>query len=176
MDSCPYPNDLVSKIQPSFPFQIIYLTTHSLVEMMIGVICTCMPALSQTMRQHLPPYETLKSRLYSSFRMAERSLSKGKVGSSAYMRQSSTRSKDHYVVSEDGLVGNTDGNNASEYEMGNVKLVHTFIGSGKKHRTNENGIHMKQEIQQETGPMVGKQCGSGRIWEVHKVIVGTEMV
>ena len=54
-------------LYPFQPYNLLRLTLLSLVEMFVGIICACMPALARAYRHHLPYYEKLKNSVCSRF-------------------------------------------------------------------------------------------------------------
>ncbi|KAI9691510.1 MAG: hypothetical protein M1822_007581 [Bathelium mastoideum] len=119
----------------------------SLVEMEVGVICSCAPALSQTLRHHLPPYEVLRSQIYASLNLSRRSRSQGTDGSSADDMQFSAKSKESAAVSDYAML--SKGFNApSLIELSHAEPTKTTISGGGRIRNGE-GIWMERQVELE---------------------------
>ena len=135
---------------------------------MIGVICTCAPSSSKMLQEHLPSFETLKSRLQTSFRTTGHFISKvsTKSSSSGYERRGSNnhQSGDHLSYKERLTGGKTAGDRG--YEMHDGNAFQTFVGEGTGRFTpTKDGIHLKSEILQERTVGDGLYGGDGRKWE-----------
>jgi hypothetical protein len=115
--------------------------------MEIGVICSCAPALSQTLRHHLPAYGVLKSRIYASFNLSRQSHSQGTDRSTTDNMDISGQSKTFLVMSDYVMLGK--GENASrEIELDKANPMKTVISGGGGNRKGE-GIWMKHQLEQE---------------------------
>ena len=119
-------------------------------ESTIGVICSCAPAFSQSLRHNLPAYESFKSKLSSlvgskrsTALSGEKSDLSGRSG-----RPGSNPSDKYYIVSDISLPDNEHNIGAQGYELGSVPTVQTFVGNGSQADDVEKGIRMKYEISQ----------------------------
>ena len=106
----------------------------SCIEMLVGVICACMPSFSKLLRHHHSEAQQLKSFFFSSFSIL-RSTVKGirgtmtaSTGGGRYLNENSCQS--HNFVPLDDAVS-------------------TFIGGGERLSVPENVIYMKQDIEQQ---------------------------
>lgn len=152
------------------------LTACSIVEMMIGVICTCAPAFSQTLREHLPPYEMLKSQLQSSFRTLGKSRSKVTSESSAYHRQNSANSNDNGFGREHGFLGKASDQSLRAYGLGKLGSTKALVESGREGSAEAPGIRLEQHIRQNHGPRHADAEDLGRNWGTETVIEGSAQV
>lgn len=119
----------------------------SLVEMEIGVICSCVPALSQTLRHHLPAYNVLKTRIYASFNLSRQSRSEGTNRSTMDSMHIPDQSKTSFVMSNYAVLGK-GGNASSETELNKANPMETVISGGGGSQRGE-GIWMKHQLEQE---------------------------
>ena len=115
--------------------------------MEVGVICSCAPALSQTLRHHLPPYEVLRSQIYASFNLSRRSRSQGTDGSTGDDMHFSAKSKDSAATSNYAIL--SKGANApSVMELGHSEPTKTIISGGGTVRGG-GGIWMERQVELE---------------------------
>ena len=125
--------------------------------MYIGVICACMPALHKTIRHHSPTIESLRGLLGSGF-SGFRSNRSGNTGrrlgaNDARGRKESTpqenRSGDkgpYYNISAPES-RDTNLSVPLEYELGQLKSVHSLIGTGRRDVVaTDDRIHLTREV------------------------------
>ncbi|KAI9711710.1 MAG: hypothetical protein M1820_001854 [Bogoriella megaspora] len=138
-----------SRIQTTDDILLLLVPTliTSLVEMEIGVICSCAPALSQTLRHHLPPYEILRSQISAGLNLSWRLRSRSTGTSTEDASNLSAQSKDSGATSEYAML--SKGMNApSVIELGNAEPTKTIISGGKGMRS-EDGIWMERQVELE---------------------------
>lgn len=96
--------------------------------MSIGVMCTCAPAISQTIRHHFPPYEVLKSRLLYSI-----------------LRQSRSASGHDDRLNSEASVNNPNQIILRKYQPSYLRSVQPFVGTGKRLDLEEDCIQLRQD-------------------------------
>lgn len=150
--------------------------TTSLVEMMIGVICTCAPSFSKTLHEHLPSYKTLKSRLQSSFRSTAQFIAKGSTkSSSGYERQDSNQNSCDHISYKERMTGGTIPGDGA-YQMRNRNFFQTLVKEGPEGFATEDDIHLKNEIFQERTAGDELYPGDKRKWEPNTAVTEADMV
>ncbi|MCJ1405114.1 hypothetical protein MMC11_008340 [Xylographa trunciseda] len=115
-----------------------------IVEMTLGVTVSCMPAFSHMLHQHVSSLSVLRSRLTSLFSKTARSTKGSSTGWSSKHTAPSASEQAGFVRVHDGDMS------VSDYEMARYKAPRTYISSGKSGRTEEDGVHLKYEVKQET--------------------------
>lgn len=123
---------------------------YRLVEMMIGVICTCAPAFNKAFQDNLHQFEALASRLRSSFSSSKQGYSKSYNQSSVHYER---RDSDQNSGAQMGYSHRMTGMNATErqgHELRPASSFQTSVGGGAEGFTkHDRGIHKKCEITQE---------------------------
>ncbi|MCJ1342805.1 hypothetical protein MMC31_000994 [Peltigera leucophlebia] len=129
-------------------FPVILL---ALVEMCVGVICSCMPAFSSMFRHHLHSFEKIKSSLSSHYRSFRHKFSSRSGPESAPSR---SESADGYLMPYSSLEGSEKSKKQSKSlpalhsRLGQLDTLRTYIRGGQKSETPEEGIHVTQDIEQ----------------------------
>ena len=129
----------------------------SLVEIQMGIITASMPSLAGMMRHHLPPWEMIRARL------PHRHFGLGNGGSSRiYFRlfgraQSIQPNSGKPKTSESsGMTLRYEGQRKPgpkgssllpSFELGSLSSVKTFIYSGRHNYVDEDGIHLKHNVE-----------------------------
>ncbi|KAA6410958.1 MAG: hypothetical protein FRX48_05269 [Lasallia pustulata] len=143
---------------PDFTWYLFPAVNFALVEICVGVICSCMPCVSCMLRHHLPPYEKMKSLLYSRLSFV-RTLVTTPGGSHYSNSKSKPNHKDQHGQWRDGSTivltthkpKNSTHSNPNTDHMGDVKTTHTYIDGGKNDQDGQvggRGIHLRYDLQQ----------------------------
>ncbi|KAL9074038.1 MAG: hypothetical protein Q9157_004528 [Trypethelium eluteriae] len=138
-----------SQIQTTDDILLLLVPTliTSLVEMEVGVICSCAPALSQTLHHHLPPYEVLRSQISAGLNLSRRSRSGDSDVSKSEASNSYAKSNDSGPTSEYTLLGK--GMNTPGFiELGHAEPTKTIVSGGSGIRR-EDGIWMERQVELE---------------------------
>ena len=122
----------------------------------LGIICSCMPALSKTLRHHLPLLKTFRTSLYCRLRSSHSHGSKS-VGSKIQSNNSSpfpvVASKSpgnaSYVHTRTECSNEHDDSAQPSYELGQLQSVRTFIGTTEGGAALDDKIHLTHEIFQQ---------------------------
>ncbi|MCJ1254826.1 hypothetical protein MMC24_002642 [Lignoscripta atroalba] len=145
-----------------FTWHLLPVLMLTIAEMTIGVTCSCMPAFACMLRHHLPPYESLKSLLLSRVKSlatvltrrtgSQCSRSDGPSTTPSFSECSKTFTpKTHPSAnvswqSRDRCT--SDSRTQSRYELGQMRTTRTYIKGGMRTDVHDDGIHLKQEVQQ----------------------------
>ena len=117
--------------------------------MSLGVSICCTPALSLSIRQTLPSFGSLLSRVSSRFSFSSRWRSKETPSNdSRNLREgfSGDNKSSHHLSTVNAAYAGKD----SHYELGVFKPVKAYIGTGKSERRSEDGVHLRYDLQQES--------------------------
>lgn len=137
-----------------------------LVEIDVGVMTACLPALARMLHHHLPPWKSIKSRL-SQYRLTTFFSSAGGSFKHSQKSQSEleTPRKDSRLPAQHRSTAVTLHHDSSlgpyvnleakaeptirdDLEMGPMTSVKTFIGGGRQTDYEEDGIYLKHDISQ----------------------------
>ena len=129
--------------------------------MYIGIICSCMPALSKTFHYHLPTLKSLGSFWYTrlsglrwgrSGSGSRRYVSKwtdpsGDSGESDSVRKADVGGRSYYKISAKGSRDTKNGTQA-QYELSQMKAPRSFIEKNGNENVvaNEDRIHLTTEV------------------------------
>lgn len=127
-----------------------------LLEMNIGIICLSLPAFSKTLHHHLPPLNTLRSRLHSQLVKLQSKGSHEVTGRSRTTRLDG-RDRPSMMNSDQGpYVDLQDQPRQSQtpgiqpaYQMGDLNRIKTFIRRGADGGASDDKIHLTYSIEQE---------------------------
>ena len=132
------------------------ITLLRAIEMDLGIICSCMPTLSKTLRHHLPLLKTFRASLYSRLRSSHPYESKSNGsntqsnGSNPFpvvAAKSPGNASDTHMGTE---YSNRHGSYAQpSYELGQIQSVRTFIGTTQGGAALDDKIHLTHEILQQ---------------------------
>ncbi|MCJ1427686.1 hypothetical protein MMC29_005591 [Sticta canariensis] len=130
-------------------FPVILL---ALVEICVGVICSCMPAFSCVFRHHLPALEILRSHLSSRYRSFRHLLS-GHSGPESV--PSDSESGHGCLTPDSSLESLQKSKKQGKYlpslhsRLGQLDTLRTYIRGGHKSETTEEGIYVTGDIEQD---------------------------
>ena len=124
--------------------------------MNLGIICSCMPALSKTLLHHLPLLKSFRASLYSRLQSSYHYESKSNSGNT----QPNSLSPFPVVVSKPPGNGSYTGMRTEyskeydssaqpTYELGQLQSVRTFIGTNQGGAALDDKIHLTHEIFQQ---------------------------
>ena len=124
--------------------------------MNIGIVCVSLPAFSKMLRHHLPPFQTLRSKVYSQWAKLRSSQSGESASQSGISRSTlgdSLATSEHhagpYVHLNDRISPHKSTDPETNYELGQLRSFQTFIGRGGALATSDDKIHLTHEIKQE---------------------------
>ena len=129
-----------------------------IVEMYLGIICSCMPAFSKTIRHHLPLFKTIRASLHAY--LSNTRLNYSKSGSSYRPAQKNGQRPISGAVSkypgngtypDPGITHSKDSETSLQptYEFGQLQSVRTFIGTTQGGAALDDKIHLTHEIFQQ---------------------------
>ena len=122
----------------------------------LGLICSCMPALSKTLRHHLPLLKTFRTSLYTRLRSSHPYGSKS-IDSKTQSNNPSpfpviaSKSPGNASYAHTGAEGSNEHNSSAQpsYELGQLQSVRTFIGTTEGGIALDDKIHLTHEIFQQ---------------------------
>ncbi|KAM0802924.1 hypothetical protein BDR22DRAFT_887254 [Usnea florida] len=136
-------------------WNLVSVNILSVAEMSIGLCCVCMPSMFKMLGHHLPQ---LKAWITSRYPSGKASISNDSVKRLPRMGWNLLRhrtetpdtSRNSYLDIERNTPGRLDtGTSSLPYQEGSMQQsVRTFINSGNKNVTDDDGIHYKVELKQ----------------------------